>query len=140
MRQWIQRLTDHWAARSMGAGVVSTFVDVLALLTGVRLLHLAAVPAAALGVAVGSVVSFALNKYVAFRDGAAPMLPQVLKYVGTVAVAMAVHATLIWLLVDHWHAPILAAKLFADFLVFTVGGLWMMRFVVFRLKTPPAQG
>jgi putative flippase GtrA len=122
----------------MGAGVVSTVVDVLALLTGVRLLHLAAVPAAALGVAVGSVVSFVLNKYVAFRDGAAPMLPQVLKYVATVLAAMAVHATLIWLLVDHWTVPILVAKLLADFLVFTVGGLWMMRFVVFRLKAKPA--
>jgi len=124
----------------MGAGVVSTFVDVLALLTGVRLLHLAAVPAAALGVAVGSVVSFVLNKYVAFRAGAAPMLPQILKYAGTVLVAMAVHATLIWAFVDQWHAPLLAAKLVADFFVFTVGGLWMMRFVVFRLKAPPATG
>jgi ABC-type anion transport system duplicated permease subunit len=41
-----------------------------------------------------------------------------------------------WLFVDRLHAPLLGAKLVADFLVFTCGCLWVMRLVVFRRSAP----
>ena len=99
-------------------------------------LGVAPVPASVLGVLVGSVVSFALNKYVAFRDGTSPLLPQVGRYVATLAVAAAVHALLMWVLAVWARAPVLFAKLLADVLVFGCGNLWAMRFVVFPLDPP----
>jgi len=128
----VRRVLDHWVARSFGAGLVATVVDVAVLLVAVRL-GLAPVPAAAVGVIVGSVVSFALNKYVAFRDGSSPLLPQIGKYAATLAVAATVHSGLMWLLLERIHAPVLVAKLLVDLLVFGVGNLWAMRCLVFRV-------
>jgi len=54
-----------------------------------------------LGLLVGAVASFALNKYLAFKDHASPLLPQLGKYVASVAAAMAVHSSLMWLMVEH---------------------------------------
>jgi putative flippase GtrA len=87
-----------------------------------------------LGVVVGGVASFALNKYVAFKDGASPVLPQIGRFAASTLAALVVHASLMWLLVERLHGPLLPAKLLADFLVFTCGNLLVMRLVVFRLR------
>ena len=129
----LKQIGEHWMTRSFGAGVVSTVVDVGVLFAFVHGLGWKVVPSSMLGVIVGSLVSFALNKYFAFRDGGSPILPQLGKYAATLAIAMMVHASLMGLMVDHLHAPLLAAKLLADVLVFTCGSLWVMRFVVFRV-------
>lgn len=133
MRNFLQRCQRHWVARCAGAGAVSTVVDVGVLLAALAV-GVAPVPASVIGVLVGSVVSFALNKYFAFRDGTSPLLPQLGRYVATLAVAAAVHALLMWVLAVWARAPVLFAKLLADVLVFGCGNLWAMRFVVFPLE------
>lgn len=133
MGRFLKQIGEHWLARSFGAGLVSTVVDVAVLFACVHGAGWKAVPSSVLGVLAGSFVSFALNKYFAFRDGGSPLLPQVGKYAATLALAMLAHASLMGLLVDHLRAPLLPAKLLADVLVFTCGSLWVMRFVIFRL-------
>ncbi|MBI5548843.1 MAG: GtrA family protein [Deltaproteobacteria bacterium] len=110
---------------------MSTSVDVLLLLGGVHLLRLGTVPAAALGAVVGSLVSFGLNKYLAFRDRTSPLLPQLGRFAATVLAGTRAHGALLWTLVDRLRAPLLGGKLLADLLVFACGNLWMMRLLVF---------
>jgi len=128
----LRQVTNHWAARSMGAGIVATIIDVVVLVFGVKVLHLGAVPAAVAGVALGGAVSFVLNKVVAFRDRLSPWWPQLVRFALALAAAMAIHALLMHSLAVLAHVHYLVAKLVADFLVFTCGSLLAMRFVVFR--------
>ncbi|HEY3447993.1 MAG TPA: GtrA family protein [Myxococcales bacterium] len=125
---------DHWLPRSLGSGLVSTAVDVAVLLVAVHALGLRTVPASTLGVVAGCAVSFMLNKYVAFRDGGSPLLPQLGKYAATVVAATLVHVSLMGTLVDHLHVPLLPAKLLCDLLVFTCGCLLVMRLFIFRQR------
>lgn len=127
-----QRLQRHWATRSLGAGAVSSGVDFAVLTILVTLFHLAPTPASAIGVATGGTVAFVLNKYVAFRDHLTPVWPQALKYAGSMALAIAVHASLMYVFTAKLGIYFLIAKIIDDLLVFTIGNLAVMRLYVFR--------
>ncbi|MGC4117825.1 MAG: GtrA family protein [Myxococcales bacterium] len=133
MDGFLKQLGDHWLARSLGSGVVSTMVDVAVLFIAVHAFRLATVPASALGVIAGCAVSFTLNKYVAFRDSGSPLWPQLGKYAATVVAATMIHATLMGLFVDHLRVPLLPAKLVCDVIVFACGCVLVMRLFIFRL-------
>lgn len=133
MERILKQLGSHWLSRSLGAGVVSTAVDVAVLYLAVHGLRLPTVPASALGVVAGCLVSFVLNKYVAFGDAGGPVLAQAGKYAATAVAATLVHATLMGALVDHARMPLLAAKLLCDVVVFGGGCLFVYRFLIFRL-------
>lgn len=132
MRSPIDKLVSHWVARSLAVGAVSTALDVAALLLLVRGLRLSTPLASALSVALGCAASFLLNKFLAFRDARTPLLPQAARYAATMAVAMSVHASLMYGLTERLGLHLLTAKLAADLLVFGCGSLWALRFVVFR--------
>ena len=119
----LARLSRGWASRSLAVGAVATFVDVCVLLVCVRLLGFPNPAGAAVGVAVGSTV--------------AEMAPQLIRFVATVSVGMAVHASLVHVLADMFTVPVVLAKLIADLAVFGLGQLFLLRYVVFPKAKEP---
>jgi len=126
-----------WAIRSLAAGGVATFLDIAVLLFCVKLLHFPNPLGAALGVLVGSIFTFFANKHFAFKDRH-PERGQALRYAATTAVAMGVHALLIYVMANLWNIPVVVAKMAADLLVFSVGQLLLLRYVVFPKQKGPA--
>ena len=83
----------------------------------------------------GSTLAFVLNRRFAFRDKSSPVAPQAFRYALTTLGAIAIHAPLVGILVDRLGVDLVVAKLMADVLVFSVGQLLLLRFLVFR-KSP----
>jgi putative flippase GtrA len=133
----LARLSRGWASRSLAVGAVATFVDVCVLLVCVRLLGFPNPAGAAVGVAVGSTVAFFGNRTFAFRDTEPEMAPQLIRFVATVSVGMAVHASLVHVLADMFAVPVVLAKLIADLAVFGLGQLFLLRYVVFPKAKEP---
>jgi putative flippase GtrA len=88
---------------------------------------------------VGSTLAFVLNRAFAFRDKSSPVGPQAFRFALTTLGAMAIHAPLVGILVDRLDVDLIVAKLIADVLVFSVGQLLLLRFLVFR-KSPAVRG
>jgi len=118
------------AASGLG-GVVATAVDVSALVLMVQ--HGAPVAAAAFtGAALGAVMNFAWNKYVAFRDRS-PISGHQLARFGLVAVATAtLLAAAMHLVAVVLGVPVLLAKLICAAVVFAVWTYPAQRRLVFR--------
>jgi putative flippase GtrA len=129
---------QSWAARSLQVGALCTLVDVTVVVLLVRGLKVPTPLGSAAGVAVGSTLAFILNRAFAFRDKSSPVGPQAFRYALTTLGAMAVHAPLVGILVDRLDVNLVVAKLIADVLVFSVGQLLLLRFLVFR-KSPAAR-
>jgi putative flippase GtrA len=138
---WVRALLDRvlksWAARSLQVGAVATVVDVGVLLVCVRILRLPTPVGAAAGVAIGATLAFFLNRTFAFRAQGTPVTGQALRYVVSTLIAMSIHAPLVGILADWLDVPVIVAKLIADVLVFSVGQLLALRFLVF--KKPPGR-
>jgi len=131
----VQRLLQSWAARSLQVGALCTLVDVTVVVLLVRGLKIPTPLGSAAGVAVGSTLAFVLNRRFAFRDKSSPVAPQAFRYALTTLGAIAIHAPLVGILVDRLGVDLVVAKLMADVLVFSVGQLLLLRFLVFR-KSP----
>jgi putative flippase GtrA len=138
----VDRVLQSWAARSLQVGALATAIDVCVLLTCVRILKLPNPAGAAAGVAVGSTVTFFLNRVFAFRDRHSPMGPQALRFALSTLVAMVIHAGLVYLLANRVGIDVVLAKLAADVMVFSVGQLLVLRFLVFHrspaVRPPPS--
>ena len=139
-RALLQRVLRSWAARSLQVGALTTVVDVCVLLVCVRLLHLPTPVGAAAGVAVGATLAFFLNRIFAFRAQGTPVAGQAVRFILSTLIAMAIHATLVGILADRFDVPVVMAKLIADVLVFSIGQLLVMRFLVFRKSPHGAAG
>lgn len=126
--RWAQRF---WALRTLESGAASTLIDLATLVTLVRLLHWNPVPAAACGVAVGATTNFILARAYAFGDSHRSLGREIARYVGGMALAVGIHASLVYFLADRLHVYYVLAKLVADVLVFGVGNLFLFRMVVF---------
>ena len=126
----IVRNTREIAASGFG-GAVATAVDVSALVLMVQ--RGAPVAAAAFtGAALGAVVNFVLNKYVAFRDRSPITGPQLARF-GLVAVATAaLLAGAMHLVAVVLGVPVLLAKLMCAVVVFAVWTYPAQRRLVFR--------
>ena len=112
-------------------GVASTTADIAALVLLVEVLALSVPLAAFLASAVGAVVNFVLNKYVAFRDRT-PITLQQLGRFGIVAVATALLMALSMKLVAvELGVPYLIAKLICAASVFVVWTYPAQRRLVF---------
>lgn len=120
-----------WATRSLALGGVATVLDVCVLLTAVKVLKLPNPVGAMCGVCVGATFTFFANKYFAFRDHHPNLAPQALKFALATGGAMLVHAGVVWELADHLHVNVVLAKLLADIAVFSVGQLFLLRYLVF---------
>lgn len=132
----IEKAWTSWATRSLAVGAVATLIDISVLLICVKVAGLPNPVGAMCGVCVGAVFSFFANRHFAFQDRHPEMAPQALKFVLTTTAAMGIHASLVWLLTDHWDIPVVIAKMMADVAVFSVGQLLLLRYVVFPRKAP----
>ncbi|MHB8420527.1 MAG: GtrA family protein [Myxococcales bacterium] len=126
--KWAQR---QWALRTLEAGAASTLVDLAVLISLVHLAHLDPVPAAASGVAAGASANFILSRLYAFREDRTRLSRELPRYVLGMGAAIALHASLIYLLADRWHVYYVVAKVIADLLVFGLGNLFLLRVIVF---------
>jgi putative flippase GtrA len=134
-------------ARVGGAGAAALAIEGVAagldILTLVICVYGFAVPnpvAAMAGVVVGGIFAFFANRRFAFRDHKPELAPQAIKFAISTGGAMLIHAGLVWLLANRWGSPVVIAKLAADVAVFSIGQLFVLRYLVFpkRKDTPAA--
>jgi putative flippase GtrA len=125
---------DSWATRSLAMSSAATVVDISVLVFCVELLGLPNPVAAMVGVTFGSAFTFFANRHFAFRDHHPDLAPQVMKFVLTTAVAMVIHASLVYIFADRLRIPVVFAKIIADIIVFSVGQLLVMRYFIFPKK------
>ena len=125
-------MSRSWAARSLQVGALATLVDIAVLLICVRVLKLPTPVGAAAGVAIGATLAFFLNRSFAFRAQGTPVTGQAVKFIISTLIAMSIHAPLVGILADRLDVPVVVAKLVADVLVFSIGQLLALRFLVFR--------
>jgi len=118
-------------------GAVATLVDIAVLLLCVRFLGFPNPLGAAVGVAVGSTVAFFGNRKFAFPDCEPEMAPQLVRFIATVSIGMALHASLVHVLADLFTVPVVLAKLIADLAVFGLGQLFLLRYLVFPAAKQP---
>ena len=131
-RALVQRVMRSWAARSLQVGALATVVDVCVLLVCKKVLKLPTPVGAAIGVAIGSTIAFFLNRSFAFRAQGTPVAGQAVKFIISTLIAMSIHAPLVGILADWLDIQVVIAKLIADVLVFSIGQLLAMRFLIFR--------
>ena len=131
-RAVVERLLKSWAARSLQVGALATVVDICVLLVCKKVLKLPTPVGAAAGVAIGSTIAFFLNRSFAFRAQGTPVTGQAVKFIISTLIAMSIHAPLVGILADWLDVPVVVAKLIADVLVFSIGQLLVLRFLVFR--------
>jgi putative flippase GtrA len=142
VRAVVQRVMASWAARSLQVGALATVVDVCVLLVCKKVLKLPTPVGAAIGVAIGSTIAFFLNRRWAFRAQGTPVAGQAVKFLISTLIAMSIHAPLVGILADWLDVPVVVAKLIADVLVFSIGQLLAMRFLIFRksMRKAPQEG
>lgn len=92
--------------------------------------------ATSMGAVFGSIFTFFVNRHFAFRDHKPEVAPQAIKFVLTTAGAVLVHAGLVWLLSVRHDVNLYVAKLVSDVAVFSVGQLFLLRYVVFPKAKP----
>jgi putative flippase GtrA len=142
-RAVIQKVMQSWAARSLQVGALATVVDICVLLVCKKVLKLPTPVGAAIGVGVGSTLAFFLNRSFAFRAQGTPVAGQAVKFIISTLIAMSIHAPLVGILADWLDVPVVVAKLIADILVFSIGQLLVLRFLIFKKthgtgQPPPA--
>ncbi len=115
---------------------MATALDVLVLLFCVLRLKWSNPAGAMAGVAVGATFAFFANRHFAFRDHHPQLVPQAAKFIAATAMAMVVHALVVWCLADRFGIPVVIAKLIADVAVFSVGQLLILRYLVFPRRVP----
>jgi putative flippase GtrA len=127
----LSRVIRHWAGLSTLFGSVSTVFDLAMVIFLVQVFHYNAAVAAPIGVFVGSAVNFTLNRLFAFRDSRGHVVAQAMRYLVGTIIAATVHAGVVYLLTDRLHVYYVISKFAADILVFTVGNLFLFRYLVF---------
>lgn len=116
-------------------GISGTIVDVALLALLIQVVGTPIPIAAFIASAVGAVVCFVSNKYIAFRDGTPVTMTQVVRF-GLVAVASAVlMAVMMKLVAVDLHVPYLVAKLLCAATIFVAWTYPAQRRLVF---TPAA--
>jgi putative flippase GtrA len=132
-----RRVFQSWATRSLAVGAVATVIDILILLVCVKMFAMANPIGAMVGVLFGSTFTFFANRHFAFRDHNPKLAPQAARFVLVTAVGMLAHAQVVYVLADRMGVPVVLAKLGADFVVFTVGQMLVLRYFVFPKKKEP---
>jgi putative flippase GtrA len=139
----LTRLWKSWATRSLVAGGIATVVDILVGLGVLAVFdsfnehlppHRAVSIAAMVGVAVGTMVAFVVNRFFAFKEKNPKVAGPALKFLLATAVAMVIHGQLVAFLKVQYAVPFPIAKMGADLAVFSVGQLLVLRFLVFPKK------
>jgi putative flippase GtrA len=116
-------------------------MDVAVLETCLKVAGLPIPVSSAIGVLVGSAFTFFANRHFAFRDHKPELAPQAAKFIVATSGAMMIHSSFVWALAVRAGVPVVLAKFIADILVFSVGQLLLLRYVVFpkeRIEPQPA--
>ena len=123
------------AAAGLG-GIAGTVFDVVTLTVLVKLSVASAPVSAFLAAGVGAVVCFVWNKFIAFRDGTAVTLEQVVRF-GIVAVTtgLLTAGAVKLLYVDHG-VPLLLSKAIAAAAIFAVWTFPAQKYFVFKRPAP----
>jgi putative flippase GtrA len=136
MKALAKRLWRSWATRSLAIGAVATVLDIL---LGISCLSLFAMPtrvSAMLGVVVGASFTFFANRYFAFKEKNPKLTKPAVTFIIATAVSMLIHGQFVVLMRDHAGIPFVLAKMIADIGVFSVGQLFLLRYLVFPKKQP----
>ncbi|MGQ0507111.1 MAG: GtrA family protein [Myxococcaceae bacterium] len=127
----VRVLGSSWIVRSLSVNAGGSLLDWLTVWALVQGLEASTSSSTLAGLLMGCTFSFILNKRFAFK-AQGPAGPQVLKYAMGMAVLMALHSSLVGLLVDRFGIPLIAAKLCADSGIMATGQLVLLRQVVFK--------
>jgi len=125
------RLVRSWISVSLIGNLIGTVFDLGVVIALVQEAHFNPAAAAPCGVAVGATANFFVNKRFAFKDSRGHTGAQLARFLGGTALAAAVHAGLVYLLTNKLGIFYVFSKLISDVLVFTVGNMFLLRFVVF---------
>ncbi len=132
--RWVrvaQRAWSSWATRSLAIGGIATAIDVAVLLFCVNVLGTSNSIGAMAGVVPGATFTFFANRHFAFRDHDAKAAPQALKFFAATSISMLLHGLLVGVLADRLRVPVVLAKFASDLLIFSVGQLFVLRYLVF---------
>lgn len=126
----VRRLVGSWASRSLAVGAVATVLD---LGLGTLLLSLGAGTrwAAMAGIGLGGLFSYFANRAFAFKDAGAPGPGSALRFALVTAGASLLHGQLVVWLRDAFGVPFVLSKMASDLVVFNLGQLLLLRYLVF---------
>ena len=128
----LKKVWSGWVSRSLVVGSGATIID---LLIGTIMVHgfgIGTRISAMTGVLVGSAFSYFANRYFAFRERTSDkVVSSILKFVGVTIVSSIVHGQLVVWLTEKLSLSFVAAKLIADIVIFGIGQLFLLRYIVF---------
>lgn len=136
LKKWARWAANSWATRSLAVGALATVLDLATVGVTYQLLEAATWVATSVGALLGAIFTFFVNRHFAFRDHRPQLAPQAIKFVMTTAASVAIHAGVVWLLSVRHGMNIYVAKLISDVAVFSVGQLFVLRYVVFPKAKP----
>lgn len=131
-----RRLWRSWATRSLAVGAIATALDVGVGVAFVNGLMAPTRLGAMAGVAIGAAFTFFASRFFAFREHDPSLARPAVRFLLATGLAMLVHGQLVVLLRDGAGVPFVLAKLVADVGVFTVGQLFLLRYLVFPKRKP----
>ncbi len=135
----LMRVWKNWATRSLAIGAGATVLDLVVGTTMLVALHLPTRAAAMTGTVLGAAFTFVANRRFAFSDSGTQLTlsRSLLRFAAATLFASVVHGQLVVWLRDTFGVPYVPSKIVSDVLVFTLGQLVLLRYVVFpRPKTP----
>jgi len=130
----LRRLWASWATRSLAVGAVATVLDI-ALGTGLLALGSGTRAAAMAGTALGALFGYFANRFFAFKDHDTRANTSALRFVLVATGSTLVHGQLVVWLRDVFGVPFVVAKMASDMVVFNVGQLLLLRYLVFPRRT-----
>lgn len=133
---FLKKAYHSWATRSLAIGALATVIDLALGLACLHLLGLSTRVGAMSGVAVGAAFTFFANRHFAFKEHNPALAKPALKFLLVTALAMGVHGQFVVLMRDHAGIPFVVSKVIADLAVFSVGQLFVLRYLVFPRAKP----
>jgi len=137
---WVTKAWHSWATRSLTIGALATVLDITIGLFCLHWLGQSTRVGAMSGVAVGAAFTFFANRHFAFKEHNPKLAKPALKFLLATGVAMAVHGQFVVFMRDGVGIPFVLAKVVADLAVFSVGQLFVLRYLVFPRAKPTDEG
>jgi putative flippase GtrA len=134
------RVWKSWATRSLAIGAGATLLDLLVGTSMLVALHVPTRAAAMTGTVLGAAFTFVANRHFAFKDSGTQLAlaRSIARFAAATLLASVVHGQLVVWLRDALGVPFVPSKIVSDLLVFTLGQLVLLRYVVFPKPKAPA--
>jgi putative flippase GtrA len=137
---FLKKAYHSWATRSLAIGALATVIDLSIGLACLHLLGQSTRVGAMAGVAVGAAFTFFANRHFAFKEHNPKLAKPAFKFLVVTALAMVVHGQFVVLMRDYAGIPFVVSKVIADLAVFSVGQLFVLRYLVFPRAKPSDAG